>query len=561
METPIKKTNKNLFRNRFLIVLLFISLATIVLVFRSFQLQYFERDFLNQQADARHIRTEKIDSNRGSIFDRNGNPLAVSTPIDSLAINPKQFLTSTGSRGKIILIADILDLESAKILKNIENKSNKSFMYLKRHISPNQSIKIKQLGRITGLWLEKEYKRFYPAGEVTGHLVGFTNIDDQGQEGLEYMLEEFLLGEDGSKLVLRDADNNIFSDIRLIKTAVDGEDYYSSIDLRIQYLAYRALKAGLREFKAKSASAIVLNVSTGEVLAMVNQPSADPNNRSLRKAEFLKNRAVTDVYEPGSILKPLTVAAALESGDFRPESKMNTSPFYLGAKLIGDDRCEGELDLEMILVRSCNAGAANLSLAMEPKGFFDTLTNLGISQITASGFPGEQRGSLGDYRNWRPIKQATLSYGYGVSVTLLQIAKAYAAIANGGIVNPISVEKIQESPNGKRALSDNTTDHLLNMLEAVVEQSVARAKVRGYRVGGKTGTAQIFSDDYSGNAYNAFFIGIAPISNPRIVTVVVVNEPQGKQYYGGQVAAPIFSLIVSGALRIMGIPPDENTKP
>ena len=560
MKTPIKKIKKNLFRNRFLIVLLFIFVATTALVFRSFQLQYFERDFLNQQADARHIRTEKMDSNRGSIFDRRGTPLAVSTPIDSLVINPKQFLTSTGSRGKIILIANILDMESVEILKNIEDKSDKSFMYLKRHISFNQSIKIKQLGRITGLWLEKEYKRYYPAGEVTSHLVGFTNIDDQGQEGLEYMLEEFLIGEDGSKLVLRDADNNIFSDIRLIKTAIDGENYYSSIDLRIQYLAHRALKAGLKEFKAKSGSAIVLNVSTGEVLAMVNQPSADPNNRSLRKAEFLKNRAVTDVYEPGSILKPLTVAAALESGDFRPESKMNTSPFYLGAKLIGDDRCEGELDLEMILVKSCNAGAANLSLAMEPKVFFDTLKNLGISQITASGFPGEQRGSLGDYRNWRPIKQDTLSYGYGVSVTLLQLAKAYAAIANGGIVNPISVEKIQENPSGKKALSDKTTDNLLSMLEEVVEQSVYRAKVRGYRVGGKTRTAQIFSEDYSGNAYNAFFIGIAPISNPRIVTVVVVNQPQGKKYYGGQVAAPIFSLIVSGALRIMGIPPDENTK-
>jgi len=560
MKAPTKKTNSRLFRNRFLIVLFFILGATIVLIFRSFQLQYFERDFLNQQGDARHIRSEKMVSNRGSILDRRGTPLAVSTPIDTVVVNPKQFLSSTGNKGKIILIANILELESKEVLKRIEEKSSKSFMYLKRHISPNQSIKIKQLGRITGLWLEKEYKRYYPAGEVTGHLVGFTNIDDQGQEGLEYMLEEFLLGEDGSKLVLRDADNNIFSDIRLLKTAVDGEDYYSSIDLRIQYLAYRALKAGLREFKAKAASSIVLDISTGEVLAMVNQPSADPNNRSLRKAELLKNRAVTDVFEPGSTFKPLTVAAALESGDFKPESKMNTSPFYLGAKLIGDDRCEGELDLKMILVKSCNAGAANLSLALEPQVFFDTLTNLGISQITASGFPGEQRGNLGDYRNWRPIKQATLSYGYGVSVTLLQLAKAYAAIANKGIVNPISIEKIQDIPNGERALSMETTTHLLSMLETVVEQSVSRAKVRGYRVGGKTGTAQIFSDDYSGNAYNAFFIGIAPISNPRIVTVVVVNEPRGKSYYGGQVAAPIFSLIVSGALRIMGIPPDENTK-
>ena len=560
MKAPSKKTNSHLFRNRFLIVLFFILGATIALVFRSFQLQYLERDFLNQQADARHIRTEEMASNRGSIFDRRGTPLAVSTPIDSVIINPKQFLSSTGNKGKIILISNILELETKEALRRIEDKSSKSFMYLKRHISPNQSTKIKQLGKITGLWLEKEYKRFYPAGEVTGHLVGFTNIDDQGQEGMEYMLEEFLLGEDGSKLVLRDADNNIFSDIKLLKTAVDGEDYYSSIDLRIQYLAHRALKAGVREFKAKAASSIVLDISTGEVLAMVNQPSADPNNRSLRKAELLKNRAVTDVYEPGSTFKPLTVAAALESGNFKPESIIDTTPFDLGTKLIGDDRCEGALDLEMILVKSCNAGAARISLATDPKVFFDTLTKLGISQITASGFPGEVRGSLGNYQNWRPIKRATLSYGYGVSVTLLQLAKAYAAIANGGIVNQISIEKIKVKSNGERALSEDTTANLLLMLETVVEQSVSRARVKGYRVGGKTGTAEIFSDDYSGNAHNAFFVGIAPISNPRIVTVVVVSEPQGQKYYGGQVAAPIFSLIVSGALRIMGIPPDENTK-
>ncbi len=562
MTAPSKKTNSHLFRNRFLIVLLFILGATIVLVFRSFQLQYLERDFLNQQADARHIRTEKMASNRGSIYDRRGTPLAVSTPVDSVVINPKQFLNSTGNRGKIILIANILELETKEASQRIKDKSSKSFMYLKRHISPNQSTKIKQLGKITGLWLEKEYKRFYPAGEVTGHLVGFTNIDDQGQEGMEYMLEEFLLGEDGSKLVLRDADNNIFSDIKLLKTAVDGEDYYSSIDLRIQYLAHRALKAEVRKFKAKAASAIVLDISTGEVLAMVNQPSADPNNRSLRKAELLKNRAVTNVYEPGSTFKPLTVAAALESGNFKPESTIDTTPFYIGKKLIGsDDRCRSKLvDLETILVKSCNAGAANISLKINQEIFCDTLKKLGIGEITASGFPGEARGELGCSGNWRDLKKVSVSYGYNVSVTPLQLAKAYAAIANGGIVNQISIEKIKEKPNGERALSEDTTANLLLMLETVVEQSVSRARVKGYRVGGKTGTAEIFSDDYSGDTHNAFFVGIAPISNPRIVTVVVVNEPQGQKYYGGQVAAPIFSLIVSGALRIMGIPPDENTK-
>ena len=562
MKAPSKKTNSHLFRNRFLIVLLFILGATIVLGFMSFQNIYLKRDFLNQQADARHIRTEKMASNRGSIYDRRGTPLAVSTPVDSVVINPKQFLNSTGNRGKIILIANILELKTKEASRRIEDRSSKSFMYLKRHISPNQSIKIKQLGKITGLWLEKEYKRFYPAGEVTGHLVGFTNIDDQGQEGMEYMLEEFLLGEDGSKLVLRDADNNIFSDIKLLKTAVDGEDYYSSIDLRIQYLAHRALKNKAGKLKAKAASAIVLDISTGEVLAMVNQPSADPNNRSLRKSEFFKNRSVTDQLEPGSTFKTLTVATALENSIYTPESTIDTTPFYIGKKLIGsDDRCRSQLvDLETILVNSCNAGAANISLKINQEIFCDTLKKLGIGEITASGFPGEARGELGCSGNWRDLKKVSVSYGYNVSVTPLQLAKAYAAIANGGIVNQISIEKIKEKPNGERALSEDTAANLLLMLETVVEQSVSKARVKGYRVGGKTGTAQIFSDDYSGDTHNAFFVGIAPISNPRIVTVVVVNEPQGQKYYGGQVAAPIFSLIVSGALRIMGIPPDENTK-
>ena len=562
MKAPSKKTNSHLFRNRFLIVLLFILGATIVFGFMSFQNIYLKRDFLNQQADARHIKTEKMASNRGSIYDRRGTPLAVSTPVDSVVINPKQFLNSTGNRGKIILIANILELKTKEASRRIEDRSSKSFMYLKRHISPNQSIKIKQLGKITGLWLEKEYKRFYPAGEVTGHLVGFTNIDDQGQEGMEYMLEEFLLGEDGSKLVLRDADNNVFSDIKLLKTAVDGEDYYSSIDLRIQYLAHRALKNKAGKLKAKAASAIVLDISTGEVLAMVNQPSADPNNRSLRKSEFFKNRSVTDQLEPGSTFKTLTVATALENSIYTPESTIDTTPFYIGKKLIGsDDRCRSQLvDLETILVNSCNAGAANISLKINQEIFCDTLKKLGIGEITASGFPGEARGELGCSGNWRDLKKVSVSYGYNVSVTPLQLAKAYAAIANGGIVNQISIEKIKEKPNGERALSEDTAANLLLMLETVVEQSVKLARVKGYRVGGKTGTAEIYSDDYSGNTHNAFFVGIAPISNPRIVTVVVVNEPQGKQYFGGQVAAPIFSLIVSGALRIMGIPPDENTK-
>ena len=556
-KTKDKKPHNNPFRKRFFIIFGLIIGTTCVLIVSSFRLQYLEREFYNQKADNRHIKVEKMVSNRGSIFDRRGTPLAVSTPVDSVVINPQEYLKD---KEKLFLLSRILSSDSKEILKKIEKKSNRSFMYLKRHISQDQSKEIDQLGDIKGLWLEKEYKRYFPAGEVTGHLIGFTDIDDHGQEGMELLLQDFLVGEDGSKLVLKDRFGNLISDIELIKNSVDGEDFYLSIDLRIQYLAYRALQAGIIEFKAKAGSAVVLDALTGEVLAMVNQPSADPNIRGLRKPEFFKNRSVTDQLEPGSTFKTLTVATALENSIYTSASTVDTTPFKIGTKLIGDDRCQGELDLEMILVRSCNAGAAKISLAMKQEVFCDTLTKLGIGEITASGFPGEARGELGCYENWRPIKQATLSYGYGVSVTSLQLAKAYSAIANKGIVNQISIEKIKEKPNGERALSESTTANLLMMLEAVVEHSAKLAKVKGYRVGGKTGTAQTFSDDYSGDAHNAFFVGIAPISKPRIVTVVVVNEPQGQKYFGGQVAAPIFSSIVSGALRIMGIAPDGNVK-
>ena len=559
-KTKEKKPHNNPFRKRFFIILSLIIGATCVLIVSSFRLQYLDREFYNQKADNRHIKVQKMVSNRGSIFDRRGTPLAVSTPVDSVVINPREYLKD---KEKLFLLSRILSSDSKEILKKIDKKSNKSFMYLKRHISQDQSKEINQLGDIKGLWLEKEYKRYFPAGEVTGHLIGFTNIDDRGQEGMELLLQDFLVGEDGSKLVLKDRFGNLISDIELIKNSVDGEDFYLSIDLRIQYLAHRALQKGITEFKAKAGSAVVLDVLTGEVLAMVNQPSADPNTLALREeSEFFRNRSVTDRFEPGSTFKTLTVAAALEHGIFSTEKLIDTSPFSLGKYSIGNDnRCGSQqVNLETILVKSCNAGAARVAKEMEQKQFCGILMKLGFGEVTASGFPGEDDGKLGCFNDWRPTKVATVSYGYGVSVTPLQLAKAYAAIANKGVVNEISLEKIQDNPKGSRALSEVTADTLLMMLEAVVEHSVSRAKVKGYRVGGKTGTAQISSNAYSSGSYNAFFVGIAPISNPRIVTVVVVNEPQGQRYYGGQVAAPIFSSIVSGALRIMGIAPDGSAK-
>lgn len=514
------------------------------------------------EGEKRHIKHERIASNRGNIFDRRSVLLAVSTPTYNVVVDPKKFIESKTYKRQIQRLSNILSIKINDIDSAIKKRPNRRHLIIKKEITDSQIDQIRANKWRNYLYLEKSYKRFNPSGEVTGQLLGFTDINDKGQEGLEFMLNDYLEGTDGIKKVLKDRKQNIVRDLELLQAAKDGSDFYTSIDLRIQFLAHRALNNGLKKFKAKSASAIVMDIKTGEILAIVNQPSADPNDRSLRQAKYFKNRVVTDQFEPGSTFKPLIVATGIENKIFSSKDMIDTTPFYIGKKLIGEDnRCSSQkVKPEKILINSCNAGTARMSLQTESKLFSQMLESLGIGSITASGFPGEASGTLdNNYDRWRDIRRVTLSYGYGVDITLLQLASIYSVIANQGIKNHVSIERIDGKPISERVLSEETSKELLLMLEQVVENEngVRRAKVNGYRVGGKTGTVQIYSSGYSNESHNGIFVGIAPISKPRIVTAVIVNEPGGEQYYGGQVAAPIFSSITSGTLRILGIAPDK----
>ena len=556
-----KQKNKNKFiRNRFLFLSLILITSLGLLLSRSFYLQYIEKDYLNTEGEKRHIKLERIASNRGNIYDRRSTLLAVSTPIYNVVVDPKKFIESKIYSQQIQILSEILSMNVKGIDSAIKKRPNRRHLIIKKEITDNQIEQIRSNKWRNYLYLEKSYKRFNPSGEVTGQFLGFTDLNDRGQEGLEYMLNDYLVGTDGIKKVLKDRKQNVVRDLEFLQAAKDGNDIYTSIDLRIQFIAHRALSNGLKNSKAKAASAIVLDIRTGEILAMVNQPSADPNDRSSRQAKYFKNRVVTDQFEPGSTFKPLIVATGIENKIFSSQDTIDTTPFYIGKKLIGEDnRCSSQkVTPEKILVNSCNAGTARMSLQTESKLFSQMLNNLGIGRVTASGFPGEASGTLdGKYDRWRDIRRASLSYGYGVDVTLLQLASIYSVLANKGIKNHVSIERIEGEPVSERVLSEETAKELLLMLEQVVENGVRRAKVNGYRIGGKTGTVQIYSSGYSNKSHNGIFVGIAPISEPRIVTAVIVNEPGGDQFYGGQVAAPIFSSIASASLRILGIAPDK----
>jgi len=556
----MKKTKNNLsiIRNRFIFLCFILSSLIIVLLARSFYLQYIEADFLSTQGDKKHIKIFTIPSNRGTIYDRNQNPLAVSIPVNNLVIDPKVFLASdrymdlTGSLGRI------LKMDYKSIDKEIKKRSSRRYFVLSRELKKEQINAIKKLYKRNYFWLEKDYKRFNPNGEVTAQFIGFNNNEDHGQEGLEYALNEYLSGQEGRKKTLTDTALNTIRDIEVIQPAKQGRDFISSIDIRIQYIAHSALNDGVKKYKGKRASAVVLDVETGEVLAMVNQPSADMSDLKLRLPQFYKNRVATDKFEPGSTFKTLIVATAIEHGIFMASDTIDTIPYSIGSREIKDPRYYGVLNLGEILSKSSNVGASKISLSTDPKLFFETLSKLGIGQATTSGFPGETSGTLdSSYERWRDGMRASLAYGYNVDVNLIQLASAYATIANNGIKNDISLERIDQQPRGDRVFSQETSTTLLQMLEKVVENSVVRAKVKGYRVGGKTGTAQIAAANYSQNAHNAIFVGVAPISNPKIAVAVIVNEPQGNEYYGGQVAAPIFSTIVSRTLRLIGATPDK----
>jgi len=545
------------FTGRVSLVIAFFVLVAGSLVARAVHLQVFNKDFLNQQADSRHLRTEKIFAHRGSITDRNGDPLAISTPVDSVWANPKKLAVAID---RVPALARSLDLDSELLMRRITRSMDKEFLYLKRHLNPDQAHTVMAL-KLPGVNVIREYRRYYPAGEVTGHLVGFTNIDDDGQEGLELAFNHWLSGDSGAKRVLKDRLGRSVENVESIRPPRHGKDLRTSIDLRLQYLSYRTLKAAIQQYKAESGSIVILDIVTGEVLAMANQPTYNPNDRAQYSAERYRNRAITDIFEPGSSIKPLIIAAALESGRYRANSIVDTAPGYVvvGPKKIEDPRNLGRISLTTVLSRSSNVGATKIALSLEPEQLWRTLTRFGLGSLTASGFPGESAGMLTHYSDWRQISQATLGYGYGVSVTPLQLVQAYAAIGSGGVIRPVSLVRLDEPVPGERIVDRETAVAVRRMMEEVVRPGGTgnNASIAGYRVAGKTGTAWKFAaGGYSEDKYFSIFAGLVPASNPRLAAVVVIDEPSGDLYYGSDVAAPVFANVMAESLRLLAIPPD-----
>ena len=556
-------SSKNQYENsanswrHYTVMLLGLALFALLLV-RLAQLQVFQTEFLQGESERRSVRDHKIHAFRGMVVDRNGEPLAVSTPVKSIWLNPKQIIKDEVD---ISPIAQHLGITVRELKKKVSKHKNKEFIYLKRHMSPTLAGKIESLN-IPGVGAQQESKRFYPAAEVTSHVMGFTNIDEKGIEGVELAFDEWLQGKPGKGRMVKDRLGRLVKDLGVMTPAVSGNELMLSIDLRLQYQAYRELKASVQQHGAKAGSLIMVDVSSGEILALVNQPSFNPNNRSHLNAEAVRNRAVTDIFEPGSTVKPFAIAAALSAGHITPNMVINTHPGYLrlGNKTIRDHRNYGELDIAGILTKSSNVGVSKIALELGGEKLWRQYQDLGLGKPVGLGLPGEHGGRVAvSTHNWNKLQTATLAYGYGLAVTPLQLAQAYQVLANGGIKQPLSlIHKTLEE--GQQVLSKEVADQVLTMLQGVVgtKGTARRAKVDGYKVAGKTGTVhKVGLNGYEDEQYLSLFAGIAPANNPKIVTIVVVDDPAGREYYGGEVAAPIFSRVTQSSLRLLNIPPTE----
>jgi len=554
---PVARDESRNFRWRANFVFALLVCAALGLVWRAVELQLKDHKFLAGQGDARFSRVAEITANRGTITDRYGEPLAVSTPVDTVWVNPKELALASDQLPRL---AKALKRDKNELARRLTSNLDREFLYVARHMQPADAQKIRAL-EIPGVYLMREYRRYYPAGEVAGHIIGFTSIDDEGQEGLELAFDHWLAGEDGAKRVIQDRYGKIVQNVEEIRAMRPGRNLVLSIDLRIQYLAYRELKAAIRDQHAKSGSVIVLDVATGEVLAMVNQPAYNPNDRDQINAKTYRNRAVTDIVEPGSSIKPFVVAAGLASGRFDDHSIIDTNPGYVkvGSKLLEDPHNLGAIDLATVLAKSSNVGMTKVALALEPAQMYGILTSLGFGQVTTSGYPGESAGLLPHYSHWRPVGISSMSRGYGLSITPLQLAHAYATVASFGIARPVSFLRVENPPEGTRALDERVSRTLVHLLEAVVSPDGGgkRAAIPGYTVAGKTGTAwKATAGGYATDRYLAVFGGIAPASAPRLAAVVIIDEPSAGKFYGGEVAAPVFSGVVGGALRLLAVPPD-----
>jgi len=539
------------------LVLAAMVLAAAALTGRAADLHLNRQAFLQSQGDARYLRAVDIPAHRGNILDRNGEPLAISTPVESVWADPSRL---AAARSRWPALARILELDIETLAGLVEPRLGREFVYLKRQVTPASAARIRDLA-VPGVHLQREYRRYYPLGEVAGHVTGFTNVDDAGQEGLELAYDERLRGTPGAKRVIRDRLGRIVAAVELIRAPQPGRDLGVSLDRRVQYLAYRALKAAVQRHAARGGVAVVLDAGTGEVLAMVNQPAYNPNNRADRVGSRYRNRAVTDVFEPGSAVKPFTIASALQTGRFSPETVVQTAPgFYrVGGHTIRDFRDYGRIDLATVIKKSSNVGATKVALAIPPERLWRTLRSVGLGRVTGSGFPGESAGILTHFADWGELRRATLSFGYGLSVTPLQLVQAYSVIAAGGRLHPVTFERVRGTASGTRVMSEEVALAVRTMLEAVVSEGGTghRAAIDGYRVAGKTGTVRKpVSGGYAEDRYVAVFVGMAPASRPRLVGLVMLDEPRRRGYYGGEVAAPVFAEMVGGALRVLGIAPD-----
>ena len=549
------------FRLRARMVIVVLVGLGVVLAARAVQLQVFDQPFLAKQGDMRYTRVAKIPAHRGDIVDRFDEPLAVSSPVDTVYVNPQELAQSPD---EIPRLAKAVKRDPQWLAQRVTSNLDRQFLYVARHMDPAEAARVRGLG-IPGVYLMREYRRYFPSGEVTGHVLGFTNLDEAGQEGLELAYDQSLAGIHGRKRVIQDGRGRIIENVESIAAPRPGEKLQLSIDLRIQYLAYRELKAAIRRYRARAGSVIVLDVQTGEVLAMVNQPSFNPNDRAQYEVARYRNRAVTDIIEPGSSIKPFVLAAALESGRYRTDTIIDTEPgsMRIGARTIQDKRNLGAANLSVILARSSNVGMAKIALSLEREQLHRVLRDFGFGAVTASGFPGESAGLLSSHAQWRPIGVATLSYGYGMSSTPLQLAQAYATVGALGVRRPVTFRKVDGPVPGERVLSEKVSRDLVSLLEGVItpDGTGLKANVPGYRVAGKTGTAwKAAAGGYSQDKYLAVFAGVAPATRPRLATLVLIDEPGGTQFYGGDVAAPVFSSVMSGALRLMGVAPDDLSR-
>lgn len=541
-------------RARVLLGLLLAGFA--VLGGRAFYLQGLHNDFLQQKGQSRYTRVIELTATRGAIVDRNNEPLAISTPVESVAASPADVEIT---QDQVKRLARLIETPPAEVTRKLAD-AKREFVYLKRQLPPEDAARVVALG-IPGVFLQREYRRYYPAGEVTAHLIGFTDVDGRGQEALELAFEESLAGKAGNRRVIRNRLGHIVEDVESIRSPQNGRTLRLSIDARIQYLAYRELKAAVSAHRARAGGIVVLDATTGEVLAMVNMPSYNPNNRGKLDPRRTRNRAVTDLFEPGSTLKPFTAAAALATGTVGPESVIQTAPgnLAIGNRVIHDAHPHGALTVAQVIQKSSNIGAAKLALGLKPEALWTLFHQVGFGTPPRSGFPGEVSGKLRAHAGWRPIEQATMSYGHGISVSLLQLARAYLIFATDGELKPATLVKREAPAEATRVIDPEIAAAVRRMLELAVQPggTAPRAQVTGYRVAGKTGTAhKLVGRHYAPDKYVSSFVGFAPASRPRLVVAVMIDEPTAGQHYGGVVAAPVFSQVMAGALRMLAVAPD-----